>query len=93
MIIGTLQIHLYLADSCSLKAKRQVIKSIKDKLRHKFNISISEVDCLDSLKEAIIGIACVSNSKQHLDRVLSKIMQGMENFTSVELIDYKSEIL
>jgi len=93
MIIGTLQIRLYLPDSCSLKAKRQVVKSIKDKLRHKFNISISETDRLDSIKEAVLGIACVSNSKQHLDRVLSKIMQGMENLSTVQLIDYKSEIL
>ena len=93
MMIGTLQIHLYLPDSHSLKSKRQVISSIKDKLRRKFNISISEIDRLDSKKEAILGVCCVSNSRQYLDTVLSKIMQGVECFPNVQLVDYKSEIL
>ena len=61
MIVGTLRVRLLLRESRSLKDKRQVVKSIKDRLHNGFNVSVAEVDALDNLQVDVLGMAMVSN--------------------------------
>ena len=70
MIVGTLKLRLIVRESHSLKDKRRVIKSLKDRIRGGFNVSIAEVDSLDSLQEAVLGVAVVANEKRHAQEVL-----------------------
>lgn len=91
MTIGVLIVHLHLPNSGSLKAKRQVILSLKARLRNKFNISVSEIGLLDSLKESQIGISCISNSARYIDRELSYIVERIKSNPSVEIINYSTE--
>lgn len=73
MVVGTLRLELHVAESRSLKAKRRVIKSIKDRIRSRFNASVAEVDGLDLWQRAVLGVAVVSNDRRYVNEVLSKI--------------------
>jgi hypothetical protein len=92
MHIGICTIHLQLVDSRSLKDKRRIIKSLKDKVRHKFNVSIAEIDGLDKWQWATLGVACVSNDSRFTNSVLSKVVDLINGIYSVELLDYEIEV-
>jgi len=66
-------------DCSSLKDKRKVIKSMKDRVRRKFQVSIAEVDLQDSLSFGQLGAALVSNSKSHGEEVMNKILKFIED--------------
>jgi uncharacterized protein YlxP (DUF503 family) len=85
MHIGTLTIVLHLHEAGSLKDKRQILKSLIETTRQKFNISIAEIDDQDLWRRATIGVACVSNDKQHLNRVLDKVVDTLESNPLVEV--------
>jgi len=70
MIVGVCTIELFISDSQSLKDKRQVLHSLKDRLREKFNLSVAEVDGQDLWQKAVLGMACVANEGAHVNRVL-----------------------
>lgn len=93
MHIGVCTLHLRLTGSHSLKEKRRVVKSIKDRVRNKFNVSIAEVDALDNWQWATIGIACVSNDSGFANSVLSNVVNFIEDIRLAELVEYKLEIL
>ena len=73
----------------SLKDKRRVVKSLKDRIHHKYKVSISEVDLLDSLSFAQIGAAKVTNSKKFGESVMNKILRFVEENISGRLVDAK----
>lgn len=92
MIIGTLQVRLLLRESHSLKDKRQVVKSIKDRLRNSFNVSVAEVDALDKHQLAVLGIAMVSNEAHHIKVALGQIVQALRTHPVAELIGHEMEV-
>ena len=93
MIVGTLKIRLVLRESHSLKDKRRVIKSLKDRIAHAHNVSIAEVGALDEHRRSIIGIAMVSNDSRYVEGGLSKLVDFVRTVVSVDLIDYQIELL
>jgi len=93
MHIGVCTIWLTIPDSHSLKQKRQVVKSITDRLKNRFNIAVAEVDRLDRHQQAVLGVVSVSNDKKHLNRVLSYVLNFVEDALLAELTDYEIEIL
>jgi hypothetical protein len=93
MIVGLLTLDLHLLEADSLKAKRLLIKSLKDRIRSRFNVSISEVDGNDLWQRSVIGVACVANEKKMINRVFDDIRRIIINTPSVELIDSSVEIL
>jgi uncharacterized protein YlxP (DUF503 family) len=92
MHIGTLTVVLYLHAAESLKDKRQVVKSLIETTRQKFNISIAEVDDLDKWRKATIGIAFVANDKAYVNRVLDKVVNTLENNPAVEVGEVELEL-
>lgn len=94
MNIGVCKITLRLPENLSLKGKRQVVKSITSRVKNQFNVSVAEVDDHDLWQIATLGVCCVSNSKQHANQVLSKVVNFMANSRfEAELLDYEIEIL
>ena len=93
MHIGTLTIALRLHTTESLKDKRQIIKSLIETTRQKFNISMAEVDDLDAWRRATIGVACVANEKPYVNRLLDKVMDTIEGNPAVEVIGVEMEFL
>ncbi len=73
MIVGIIYVELFLPQVRSLKEKRSIIKSFKQKILNKFNVSISEVDFLDKWQRSALGFGIVSTEKAHLDSVINKL--------------------
>ena len=72
MKVALLQIIIEIPDCPSLKDKRRVVKSIKEKLFHRYKISVAEVDLQESHSFSQIGAAFVSNSKEFGEKVMNK---------------------
>lgn len=92
MIVGVCKIELYIPEANSLKAKRKVIKSLKDRVRKKFNVSIAEVELQNLWQRAVLGVATVSNDKKQVDATFSKVISFMENTDLAIIGQYKIEI-
>jgi uncharacterized protein YlxP (DUF503 family) len=93
MIVGLLTLELHLPASNSLKAKRLIIKSLKDRIKNKFNVSIAEVDANDLWQRCVLGSACVGNETKIVNQTLNKVRDRVLNTHSVELIDSSIELL
>jgi hypothetical protein len=93
MVIGVLQLELTVIDAMSLKDKRRVIKSIKDRIGNENNVSIAEVGALDEHRRSIIGMAMVSNDKRYVEGALSKLVDFVRMVPQVSLVDYQIELL
>ena len=94
MNVGVCKVRFRLPENHSLKGKRQVVKSITSRIQNRFNVSVAEVDEHDLWQVATIGISCVSNSKQHANEVLSRVMDFVSKSRfEIELLDYEIEIL
>jgi uncharacterized protein YlxP (DUF503 family) len=92
MIVGTLQVRLLLREARTLKDKRQVIKSIKDRLHNHFNVSVAEVEELDNRQLAVLGMAMVSNEAHHLKTALGQIVEALRSHPVAELIAHEMEV-
>ena len=92
MIVGSLRVRLLVRESRSLKDKRQVVRSIKDRLRNRFNLSIAEVEAQDHRQLAILGMAMVSNEAHHIRQAFTEIVQALRCHPVAELIDFQQEV-
>jgi len=92
VIVGVLRIDLAVYESHSLKDKRRVIRSIKDRLANRFNAAVAEVDALDSRQRAVLGVAVVANETAHVHRCLDKIVDFVRRQPGASLIDYQREL-
>ena len=72
-VVGVLTLELRIEHAHSLKDKRQVVKSLKDRLRHKFNVSVAEIDDQDLHNSAVIAAATVSSSRDFAQKVLQAV--------------------
>jgi uncharacterized protein YlxP (DUF503 family) len=93
MIVGLLTLDLHIPESNSLKSKRMVIKSLTDRIRNKFNVSVAEVDANNLWQRSVIGIAYVANETVIINKVFEKIRTLVLSNHSVELIDSTMEML
>ena len=94
MNVGVCKLRLRLPENSSLKGKRQVVKSITSRVGNQFNVSVAEIDDHDLWQIATIGVCYVSNSKRHVNEVLSKVVGFIANSRfEAELLDYEIEIL
>ena len=88
MVVYACEVQLFLPESSSLKDKRGVIKSLKERIHNRFNVSVSEVDQNDLWQRSTLGMAVVSNAAKHADSVLAKTVDFIEQDRRVELLDY-----
>ena len=72
-VIGVLTLDIYVETSHSLKEKRHVVKSLKDRLRERFNVAVAEIDHLDSWQSAVVAAVTVSNDRVHAEQVLQAV--------------------
>jgi len=94
MHIGVCKLSLRLPENESLKGKRQVLKSITARVKDRYNVSIAEVDDQDLWQLVTLGITCVSESAQHANQVLSRVVDFIEKSRfDVELLDYEIEVI
>jgi len=92
MFIGVCTIEMHIPESGSLKTKRHSLKSLKDRIRAKFNVSVAEVDDNDLWQKASLAVAAVSNDKSHLNQTLDHVLNLVRSVPEVSLLDYHIEI-
>jgi len=93
MTIGVATIRMRLP-SRTLKEKRTIVKSVVERLRQRFNVSVAEVEDLDSAGLATIAIACISNDAHHADEQLQEIVGVVQAWRlDAEIIEVGTELL
>jgi uncharacterized protein YlxP (DUF503 family) len=92
MFIGVCTIELHVPDSGSLKTKRQSLRSLKDRIRNKFNVSVAEVGDNDLWQKASLAVAAVSNDKSHLNQTMDHVLNMVRGVPELSLLDYQIEI-
>ncbi len=93
MIVGIMEVEFRIEDSRSLKDKRRVVKSLINRTRNNFNVSISEIDSNDMLNLATIGLSFVSNSSRFADKTFDKVIAFWENNFDIEIINLRRNFL
>lgn len=94
MHIGVCKLKLRLPGLQSLKSKRQVLQSVLTGVKNNFSISVAEVDEQDLWQVATLGVSCVSNSAQQVNRLLSKVVDFISaSRFDLEVLDYEIEIV
>lgn len=93
MVVGLCTVELFIAESQSLKDKRQVLHSLKDRLHGKFNLSVAEVDGQDLWQKAVLAMACVANEGGHVNQVLEQALNVIKGVPAIEVVRTKLELL
>lgn len=94
MVIAVCRVVLHLPENQSLKSKRQVVKSILGRVRHRFEVSAAEIEDQDVWQVATLGFGCVGNDPRLMNEILSKVVDFIErDRPEVPLLDYQIEIL
>ena len=93
MTVGVLQLELYIGDAMSLKDKRRVIKSLKDRIAHGNNVSVAEVGYLDLHRRSMLAVAMVSNDSGYVEGALSKLVDFVRTVSRAELVEYQIDLL
>jgi uncharacterized protein YlxP (DUF503 family) len=93
IIVGLCTVELFIPESQSLKDKRQVLLSLKDRLREKFNLSVAEVDGQDLWQKAVLGLACVANEGRYVNQVLDQALNVIRAVPTVEVVQSRIELL
>ncbi len=92
-VIGTLTLHIRLEHSHSLKDKRQVLRSLKDRLKKRHNVAVAEVDHPDSWRDSVVVAAAVATSEAGARRVLDAVRNDALQILGRDLFDAGIDIL
>jgi uncharacterized protein YlxP (DUF503 family) len=92
-IVGLCTVELFIPESQSLKDKRQVLLSLKDRLREKFNLSVAEVDGQDLWQRAVLGLVCVANEGRYVNQVCDQALNLIRSVPAVEIVQSRVELL
>ena len=92
MVVGSLRVRLFLREARSLKDKRQVLLSIKDRLKDRFNVSVAEVEAHDHRQMAVLGVAMVGSETAHVRTTLQQIVEALRRHPVAEFIDSELEV-
>ncbi|HVG59666.1 MAG TPA: DUF503 domain-containing protein [Hyalangium sp.] len=93
MFVCVARLTLQIPDSGSLKAKRQVLRRVTERVKARFNVAVAEVDDQDLWQKASIALAVVGNERRHVDEQMEKIIHFVEEMYIAPLISRETEIL
>ena len=93
IVVGLCTVELFIPESQSLKDKRQVLMSLKDRLREQFNLSVSEVDEQNLWQKAVLGLACVANEGRYVNHVCDRALNLIRSVPAVEIVQSRVELL
>lgn len=91
MFVVCAEVQLYLAESQSLKDKRQVIKSLKERIRSRFNVAVAEVEHQELWQRATLGLAVLSTEARHARQSLDEVVRFIEQDLRVQVVDCEIE--
>ena len=91
MPIGLLTLEIHISDARSLKDKRQVLRSLKDRLRAHFNVAVSELDHQEVWQRSRVGVVSISGDGKHLEESMSAIAAESERVLGRDLVSQEIE--
>jgi uncharacterized protein YlxP (DUF503 family) len=91
VVVLVSEVELFLPEAQSLKQKRSVLTSLKERLHNRFNVSVAEVDHNDLWQRSTLAVAVVSNAGEHADQVIDKVVRFIESDGRAQLIDFSVE--
>lgn len=89
--IGVLLVSVHIPQAQSLKDKRMVLRSLKDRILSKFNVSVAELDGQDKWQVATLGFAAINSDNRHLDRCLQEVLSFVGDFHGLVLCEHEIE--
>ena len=92
MVVGSLKIEFYLNDNRSLKGKRKIVRSMVDKVKSRFNVSIAEVGSNDKWQKIELGISAVGNDRRHIDSSLNHVLSFLDSLYLAQMVNTEMEI-
>ena len=92
MHVGCCSIKFYLHGNQSLKGKRQVVRTIKDRLKNKFNVSVAEIGNQDVWQSLHIGIVSVNSDPKYLEGQVTRVVDAIEKMHLAEITDCQVQI-
>jgi uncharacterized protein YlxP (DUF503 family) len=92
VVVGSLRVRLLLRESRSLKDKRQVVRSVKDRLHNQFNVAVAEVEAVDNRQLVVLGVAAVSNETSHVQDILGQVLAALRSHPIAELLGHEMEV-
>lgn len=93
MPIGLVTLEIHIPDARSLKDKRQVLRSLKDRLRGHFNVAVAELDHQDVWQRSVVGVVGISGEDGHLAEMMAAVLEMSEQVLGRELISHQIEYL
>jgi uncharacterized protein len=93
MPVGLLTLELHIPDAQSLKDKRQVLRSLKDKLRRDFNVAVAELEHHEAWQRSVGGVVTLSNEEKHVREMLQKVLDEADSILGSFLINQAVEII
>jgi len=87
MVVGFLSLEIHFPYSHSLKEKRKILKSFRDRIRNKFNVAIAELDYQDKWQRTKIGIVTLNSNKRLVEMLFNKIITDAEKYVEGEIIN------
>lgn len=91
--VAALAVSFHIPASQSLKEKRRVLKSIKDRIRNRFNVSVSEIGDLDKWQASVIGVCVIGTDKGHLSGNLEAVLALFNGVSEINVTDSQMEFL
>ncbi len=93
MPVGLLTLELHIAEAQSLKDKRQILRSLKDRLRAKFNVAVAELDFEDTWQRSVVGVVTLANEEQLVEESLQNVLAEADRELGPVLIGHFVDLL
>jgi len=93
MPVGLLTLELHIQHAQSLKDKRQVLRSLKDRLRAKFNVAVAELEYHDTWQRSVVGIVTISSEAHHVEESLQQVLAEADNILGPLLTSHTVEVI
>ena len=93
MTIGLLTLEIHIPDARSLKDKRQVLRSLKDRLRGRFNVAVAELEHQDLWQRSVVGVVSISSDDKHLEESMRAVAEESERMLGRDLIGQEIEYI
>jgi uncharacterized protein YlxP (DUF503 family) len=93
MPVGLLTLELHIQHAQSLKDKRQVLRSLKDRLRAKFNVAVAELEYHDTWQRSVVGIVTISNEEHHVEESLQQVLAEADDILGPLLVSHSVEVI
>ncbi|SDY24675.1 DUF503 domain-containing protein [Tindallia californiensis] len=93
MKVGICTFNIMMYEGSSLKEKRMIVKSVIERIKSRYNVSIAEIADQDKWRLATIGFCCISNNKRHVEKTIQEVLRFLEKDGRGELINIDMEVI